>query len=401
MVFIPANNESISGRTKSKPPGPTMHQQIFDSLTNSKWLPVIKEFQDLIETDDIIYHGFTQMFQQASSLPGVSCASDYKEMLQSINDAVQKAPQYERSEYANCSIYRVLDKVMCTPTGLATLANPLVNAQFRRIFDVWASFLSSSESRSVLTADESGWFGPMARADMPTFFDTFLCDQDASYCGFQSWDDYFTRSLRPGARPVEHLQDNSVINSACESTVYCIANNIKERDGFWLKGQPYSLQDMFHDDPFTKHFVGGTIFQCYLRPIYYHRWHSPVNGRVVKIRVIPGVYFSQAPQAPSVNGPQMNPFNSQRFLTAVSTRTLIFIESDNPHIGLMCFMAVGIVSACDTRVKPGSRVTKGQEMGIFHFGGSTYCMLFRPSTKIRFDCAVGDSVLVNSSIANV
>ncbi|CAE6484774.1 unnamed protein product [Rhizoctonia solani] len=109
-------------------------------------------------------------------------------------------------------------------------------------------------SRLVLTDDTGGWFGPMALEDMPNFFETYLCDPNAPYCGFQSWDDYFTRQLRPGARPVECLEDNGVINSACESTVYCIANNVKERDSFWLKGQPYSLRDMFHDDPFTNLF---------------------------------------------------------------------------------------------------------------------------------------------------
>ncbi|KAH7335871.1 Phophatidylserine decarboxylase-domain-containing protein [Rhizoctonia solani] len=372
--------------------------QKLDHLDSSKWLPVIKQFQDLIESEENIYWGFTRMFQQASGMDGVK---NYKEMLQAINDAIQQGPRYERSEYAGCSIYRVLDKVMCTPTGLATLAHPLINAQFKKVFDVWAAFLSSPESRSVLTIEENGWFGPMARADMPTFFDTFLCDQNAPYCGFKSWDNYFTRRLRPGARPVAHLDDNSVVNSACESTVYCISRSTKARDTFWLKGQPYSLRDMCHDDPFTDHFVGGTILQCFLRAVNYHRWHSPVNGRVIKTRLIPGVYFAQAPQAP--NGPQMDPIASQRFLTAVSTRALVFIESDNPRIGLMCFMAVGMIemSTCKILVKSGERVTKGQEMGMFHFGCSTYCMLFRSSTKVDFNCVAGNLVPVNSAIGTV
>ncbi|CAE6446981.1 unnamed protein product [Rhizoctonia solani] len=415
MVFIASNNELVANNTNPESRGLALPYKVeplgyhiagppltfMQKLNSSNWLSVINDFQELIETDKNIYYGFTQMFQQASGLAGVSSARDYKEMLQCINYAIQRAPRYERGEYATHSIYRVLDKVMCTPAGLATLANPLVNAQLNKIFNVWGHFLSSSMSRLVLTFDEDGWFGPMALEDMPDFFDTFLCDQNAPYCGFKSWDDYFTRQIRPGARPVECLEDNSVINSACESTVYCIATNVKERDSFWLKGQRYSLRDMFHDDPFTNLFVGGTILQCFIRAVNYHRWHSPINGRVIKTRMIPGVYFSQSPQAS--NGSQTDPISSQRFLTAISTRALVFIESDNPHIGLTCFMAVGMidVSTCDIQVNPGDRVTKGQDIGMFHFGGSTYCMLFRPGVKINFDCIAGDSVAVNSALGTV
>ncbi|QRW24065.1 beta-1,4-D-glucan cellobiohydrolase [Rhizoctonia solani] len=395
-----ASDSSVADCMSPESQGRTLPYKELDS---SNWLPVINEFQVLIESDESVYHGFTEMFQQARDLPGVSSARDYKEMLQGINYAIQRAPRYERGlgEYAAFGIYCILDKVMCTPAGLATLANPLVNLQFSKIFDVWADFLSSPMSRLVLTDDTGGWFGPMALEDMPNFFETYLCDPNAPYCGFQSWDDYFTRQLRPGARPVECLEDNGVINSACESTVYCISNNVKERDSFWLKGQPYSLRDMFHDDPFTNLFVGGTIIQCYLRAFDYHRWHSPTNGRVIKTRMIPGVYFSQSPQV--TNGSRIDPITSQQFLTAVSTRVLVFIESDNRHIGLMCFMAVGMaeISTCDLQVKPGDRVTKGQDIGMFHFGGSTCCMLFRPSVRIDFDCIVGDSITVNSIIGMI
>ena len=74
-------------------------------------------------------------------------------------------------------------------------------------------------------------------------------------------------------------------------------------------------------------------------------------------------------------------------LTQVATRALIFIEADHPAIGLMCFMAVGMaeVSTCDITVSVGQRVGKGEQLGMFHFGGSTHCLIFRPQTKLDFD----------------
>ncbi|KAF9521870.1 Phophatidylserine decarboxylase-domain-containing protein [Crepidotus variabilis] len=67
-------------------------------------------------------------------------------------------------------------------------------------------------------------------------------------------------------------------------------------------------------------------------------------------------------------------------------RMRIFIESDNPDIGLMCFIAVGMieVSSCDITVQEGHRVKRGDQLGTFHYGGSTHCLVFRPQTKLDF-----------------
>jgi phosphatidylserine decarboxylase len=36
-------------------------------------------------------------------------------------------------------------------------------------------------------------------------------------------------------------------------------------------------------------------------------------------------------------------------------------------------------------MKPGERVEKGDQLGMFHFGGSTHCLLFRPGVSLKFD----------------
>ncbi|KAF1841697.1 uncharacterized protein K460DRAFT_409152 [Cucurbitaria berberidis CBS 394.84] len=68
----------------------------------------------------------------------------------------------------------------------------------------------------------------------------------------------------------------------------------------------------------------------------------------------------------------------QEYLTATATRAIIF-EADNKDLGLVCFLGVGMtkVSTCDITVKEGQYVKKGDESGMFHFGGSTHCVLFR------------------------
>ncbi|KAK0449086.1 uncharacterized protein EV420DRAFT_1565839 [Desarmillaria tabescens] len=73
-------------------------------------------------------------------------------------------------------------------------------------------------------------------------------------------------------------EDSSIVNSACESTAYCIASNVQALDNFWLKGEPYSLNHMLNNDPLAPQFVGGTVYQVLLNSMKYHQWYSPVNG---------------------------------------------------------------------------------------------------------------------------
>jgi phosphatidylserine decarboxylase len=155
-------------------------------------------------------------------------------------------------------------------------------------------------------------------------------------------------------------------------------------DRFWIKEQPYSLAFMLDHDPSVKKFVGGTIYQAYLSALSYHRWHSPISGRIVKTKLIDGSYYAQVP---SLGFDPVSPNGSQGYLTAVAARGLILIEADNPDIGLMALLFVGMgdVSSNEITVYEGQHVTKGDDLGTFHFGGSTFCMIFRPGVKLEFD----------------
>ncbi|PBK88077.1 phosphatidylserine decarboxylase-like protein [Armillaria gallica] len=386
------------------------------SVKTQDFHPVIQEFKNLIEQNAEIYMGFHQMFEQVPTKPpynndpaGKSQVRDYMTMLTLFNKILTEAPAFEKTAYevdlVGFPINAILDWPMGTPAGFTTFINPKVNAQFKKMFDVWTSFLTSSESRYVLTTDTTGWFGPGGSAAMPDFVENYVCDPSARYHGFKSWDDFFTRLFRPNVRPVMFPDNDDIVNSACESTVYCIASNIQALDTFWLKGEPYSLNHMLNNDDLAPQFVGGTVYQAFLSATMYHRWHSPVNGKVVKTVMIPGTYYAESPAMGFPNPDPGAPALSQGFITALATRALIFIQADNPSIGLICFIAVGMaeVSTCQITVNEGDRIAKGTEIGMFHFGGSTHCLIFRPETKISFspDYPVNSDVQLNAAIATV
>ena len=376
--------------------------------------PVIADFQDLIENDAEIYMLFHQMFEQLPRKPpynkdptGKPQVRDYRHMLQLLNTIMTHAPEFDQSALVGCPINTIFDWPMATPAGFAAFLNERVNAQLKRVLNGWARFLSSADSTYVLTEDpHKGWFGSDARKAMPNFVQEFKCDPSQSHYGFKSWDDFFTREFRAGARPVASADDDSVIVNACESAPYRIGRHVKQRDRFWIKSQPYSLEHMLANDPLVPLFVGGTIYQAYLSPLSYHRWHSPVNGTVIKACVHDGTYYSETP---SEGIDPAGPNDSQGYLTEVATRAQVIIEADNPAIGLLCVLPVGMaeVSSCQITVYEGQRVRKGDQIGMFHFGGSTHCLIFRSGVNLVFDHhgqtpgLMSKNIPVNSRIATV
>lgn len=364
--------------------------------------PVIEEFKELIEHDAEIFMLFNQMFEQVPakytmSPTGKPQVRDYHHMLQMINAVMTKAPEFDSSGLVGLPINAILDWSMGTTGGFAAFLNKKVNAQLKKVLNEWGIFLKSYESCEVLS--DKGWLSEAALKALcamdpyvdidsidpkQNFIDNFKCDPQKPYWGFTSWDDFFTREFNEGKRPVASPNDDRVILNACESAPYRVTTNVKLKAKFWIKAQPYSLQHMLANDSLTGKFVGGTVYQAFLSAKSYHRWHAPVSGTVVKAYVQDGTYYSET--LSEAYDPSGNK-ESQGYITEVATRALIFIEADNPDIGLMCVMPVGMaeVSSCEITVYEGQKVKKGDQLGSFHFGGSTHCLFFGPHVKLDFD----------------
>jgi phosphatidylserine decarboxylase len=376
--------------------------------------PVVQELKDLIKADPEIYMLFHQMFEQIphrsrfhDDPTGRPQVRDYNLMLKLISSILKTAPEFNKTGLVGFPINAILDWPMGTSGGFAAFLNDKVNAQLKKILNAWATFLGSPDSCYVLDDDpESGWFGRDAMAAMPDFVEEFVCDPGQPHHGFTSWDDFFTRQFRDGLRPIASPGDSAVIVNACESAPFRIARDVSLYDRFWIKAQPYSLRHMFADDPVVEEFVGGTIYQAFLSALSYHRWHSPVSGTIVKSTVLDGTYYSETP---AVGFDPAAPNDSQAYITEVAARAIILIQADDPRIGLMGFMAVGMaeVSTCDATVFVGQHVNKGDQLGMFHFGGSTHCLIFRPEVRLAFDLhgqkpsLDSDNIEINSVIARL
>jgi phosphatidylserine decarboxylase len=252
----------------------------------------------------------------------------------------------------------------------------------------------AKEEMAQIAMDASG------RGDTMTFEEIFECEKEDPNLGFKSWDDFFTRLFRPGVRPVEDPNDPNVIVNACESEALQLVKNVKFNDKFWVKEQPYSLQDMLDSHPLAEEFIGGTVYQAFLSALSYHRWNSPVDGVVEDVYTIDGSYFLENREETSDSAA---PDAVQPFLTSVASRAVIFIRANSDAIGLMCFVAVGMaeVSTCEITVKKGDVIKKGDQLGMFHFGGSTHCLLFRKDVNVKFIDVIADPKKIDEHGKNI
>lgn len=373
------------------------------SEENNKLLPPVQALKELIESNRYIWNLFQMMFDEipqkdVDTPAGTPQVRDYHELLLVLNRLIQRAPEFNTTGLVDTPINAVLDYPMGTRAGYVLFNDPRVNAKMKNILDYWGRYLQSEESSYVLNTSDKGWLSPYALNEMAkeaggdNFVDLFAVRSTdvKQKLGYTSWDDFFTRKFKPGIRPVASPDDDDVIANACESAPFRIAHDVPLKAKFWIKGQPYSLIDLLHNDPWTSKFEGGTLYQAFLSALSYHRWNSPVSGKIVKAYNLDGTYYGEALAQgfENPNGPdKVAANNSQAFLTSTATRAVIFIQADNPKIGLMCFVAVGMgdVSNNEITVRIGQHVNKGDQLGMFHFGGSTHVLLFRPEVKLDFD----------------
>ncbi|KAL6889859.1 Phophatidylserine decarboxylase domain-containing protein [Trichoderma longibrachiatum] len=337
----------------------------------------------------------------------------YHEMLETFDYVMHhKAPSWKKLEYdvglIGFPFNAILDWPMATASGYAFFLKPEVNAKLKFILDTWKTeVLMTEKSQYVITTAPDGWLSEDSLVHIEndtnvtgqelTFQQIFQCDPqgDPEHWGFKSWDDFFVRKFKniDQIRPVAFPKQPEWVANSCESKPFALQSNVREFDSFWLKGPAYSVNEMLHKHEYAEQFVGGTVYQAFLSATSYHRWNSPVSGKVVHTEVVDGTYFSEptitgftSPEGPDPAAPD----RAQGYISHIATRAIFFIEAPQP-IGLMAAIYIGMadVSSCEILEKYQAKnlpaaVEKGEEIGLFHHGGSTHCLLFRQGVNLAF-----------------
>ena len=277
-------------------------------------------------------------------------------------------------------------------------AQPSFNAALKDLLNAWGDFLINDEKSSE-TLTEEQWWSDAALVILESglggakFDDVFALTAPKPK-RFNTWDQFFTRHFKDATKSRPVVKGPYLYN-ACESTVLRTIKDIQLHDTFWLKTQNYSLFDVFGgNDPkstvaqYAEKFIGASVYQAFLSPADYHRWHSPVDGDIVASQVLEGTYYAVLPDegAPFwdtdlVPGdPHGALIRSQPWLSVVATRAVYVIKPSDEQspIDWIGFIGIGMaeVSTCQI-TKPSGKVNIGDEIGTFRFGGSTHLQIVK------------------------
>ncbi|KAI3424657.1 uncharacterized protein J3R85_010407 [Psidium guajava] len=183
---------------------------------------------------------------------------------------------------------------------------------------------------------------------------------------FKTFNEFFIRELKPGARPIAAMVHDNIAVCAADSRLMAF-NNVEESTRFWVKGKKFSVQGLLGNEISSSSFEGGALVIFRLAPQDYHRFHLPVTGIIEQFVNIPGCLFTVNPIA--VNSKYCNVFTeNKRVVSLISTE----------HFGKVAFIAIGatMVGSITFLKKEHERVKKGDEFGYFSFGGSTVICVF-------------------------
>jgi phosphatidylserine decarboxylase len=219
---------------------------------------------------------------------------------------------------------------------------------------------------------------------------------------YATFNEFFTRALKPGVRPIDGSVDTVVAPSDGTLTEF----GILEHDAMLqAKGMTYSLTALLGEDSSdVRTFFDGAYATIYLAPHDYHRVHTPVAGRLLRARYIPGHRYSvNAATARAV--PQ---------LFCRNERVVCWLEAGFGRVAVVLVGALNVSSisvigrgeipsgpAHAWQVPDPVQLPKGAELGRFNLG-STVVALF-PRGSIRWDehLTRGHRVLVGARVGRI
>jgi len=227
---------------------------------------------------------------------------------------------------------------------------------------------------------------------------------NASLESYPSFNEFFTRALAPGVRPLARAALVCPVDGAISQF-----GDIRGDRIFQAKGHDYTATALLGGDAtLAAHFHGGSFATLYLSPRDYHRIHMPCHGRLLRMIHVPGALYSVNPTtARGVPG-----------LFARNERVVCVFETDDGTPFVMVLVGATIVGSMATvwhgvvnPPRPGRlrewdytgldiALRQGDEMGRFLLG-STVVLLFPPGAPLRFhpDWAPGGAVRMGQAMA--
>lgn len=199
---------------------------------------------------------------------------------------------------------------------------------------------------------------------------------DYNMYDFRSYNDFFTRTIRPGKRPAD--TDRSHLISPCDSKL--TAYRISDSSIFCIKNSMYRVSDLLKSRQLAEHYSGGYCLIFRLEVDDYHRYiyiDDGIKSRNIRI----------GGELHTVNPIALSHYNIYKR----NAREFTIMRTEN--FGYVIQVEVGAMFVGRIVNHHGkSRITRGTEKGYFEFGGSTIVLLIE-----RDRAVIDDDILENSA----
>ena len=208
-------------------------------------------------------------------------------------------------------------------------------------------------------------------------FSVDISEAAVPHGGYRSFDAFFTRPLRAGAR---QIGDGPMV-SPCDGMMSAIGP-IDDAARLFVKGQPYEVGELLGSHTDARRYNGGSFAVIYLAPRDYHRVHSPVDGFVEHVRAIEG---------------ELYPVNiiGERHVTKLFVRNRrVVVDIQSEQLGRVALIMVGAVIVGKISINvigsgdvpegshplsPLVPVHRGDELGAFHLGSTVVLFAEKPA----------------------
>ena len=223
----------------------------------------------------------------------------------------------------------------------------------------------------------------------------------ASYASFN---DFFTRALRPGARPLSKADLICPVDGAVSQFGAIDSDQI-----FQAKGHHYSTTTLLGGDAaLAAQFQNGHFATIYLSPRDYHRIHMPCHGQLRRMVHVPGALFSVNPTTargvPGLfarNERVVCVFDSARgpFVMVLVGATIVGSMATVWH-GVVNPPRTGTLRSWDYAGKPPVKLRQGDEMGRFLLGSTVVLLLPPGPLHFNADWAPAHPVRLGQAMAS-
>ena len=212
---------------------------------------------------------------------------------------------------------------------------------------------------------------------------------------WKTFNQFFARKLKnPKERPIVKPDNNKIVVSAADAQpqgIWAIDDNsmIVEKEGVVVKsGTLYDVKNLIgKESEYADSFTNGTFTHSFLDVGDYHRYHFPLSGVVKEIRIIPGESVSGGYTTWDPENRRYKFDASSVAWQAIETRGCVILKTE--EFGLVALLPIGMwpVSSVnfEDNLHVGSKVSKGDMLGYFLFGGSDFIMIFQEKTQFILD----------------